>query len=438
MDELRFQVEWESPGGARGEELRATWARLQIDVAEEPVTRVEDKRAGSVRDAVYGPVYPLAEWIATNWWRLLYEIVSPLRIPGNTYDKHHALSSAAEGFALPCLRFHAAGERIELTWDALDVPKAMVRFLAHGRRDLDRVQVEEAFRTFVSSVVGRLENQGASGTLLAEEWQAIEVCGAEEQEFCRLTARLGRDPYALSTSQARRIIKAADSLPEAIREEFFSAADARRFQSQARAVSEWISQAQQSDLHVEPLLALRATTNHLDRSEAPWKQGYRYARHMRSRLSLKDRLTPSETDLADALGVDQQVWQQVIADSTVTFSFLDALVGVTEAGAPRFAVAPRSERSRTFVLCRALFEYLHTGTAPAGLVAPIYSDRQKRNRAFAAEFLAPAALIRQRIPRHVLTEDDVQDLAEHFGTSDQVIRHQIQNHQLAQLSAWTT
>ncbi|MFQ5740902.1 MAG: ImmA/IrrE family metallo-endopeptidase [Acidobacteriota bacterium] len=437
MSKLQFQVEWESPGSARGEELRATWARLRIDVGGEPVTRVEDKRAGSVRDAVYGPIYPLAEWIATNWWRLLHEVVSPTRIARNAYGRCHSLSSASEGFALPCLKFHPEGERIGLAWDPLDVPTTAVRFLAGGHRYVDRAEVTDSLWAFVSSVVARLEDQGCPNTLLAEEWSAIEACDTEEQEFCTLAARLGRDPYALSESQGLRIIKAAESIPEAIREEFFSAADIHRFQSQARTVSEWIHHARESDLQVEPLLALRASNSHLDRSRAPWEQGYRFARHLRRRLSLKDRLTRSETDLADALGVDQQDWQAVTADRTDQFSFLDALVGVTAGGAPRFAMPPRSGRSSTFTLCRALFEYLHTGNAPAGLVAPIYSDRQKRNRAFAAEFLVPASQLRRKIRGKVVTEDEIQDFAEHFGTSDFVVRHQIHNHGLAQLSSWT-
>lgn len=437
MSELRFHVEWESPGGARGPELRATWSRLRIDVAGEPLTHVEDKRAGSVRDAVYGPLYPLAEWITTNWWPLLYEVASPTRIAGNGYARRHTLSAASEGFALPWLRFQPEGRRIELAWTPRDLPAARVRFLAQGRRYLDHAQVEEAFRAFVSSVVARLEDQGYPDTLLADEWRAIETSDPEEQSFCRVAGSLGCDPYALSDRKARDIIATAGRLPSAIRDEFFASADAAQLRAQANAVHDFIREAAGSDLQIESLQTLREKSPVLDRQQLPWEQGYEFARWLRKGISLKDRLVRTEAELGDVLGVDSEGWRKALGNGGGELSFLDALVATTGACAPRFALQRRSERSRTFTLCRALFEYLHDGTAPAAIVAPIYSERQKRNRAFAAEFLVPAAQLRRKIRGAVITEEQVQELAEEYGTSDLVIRHQIENHDLARLTEWT-
>jgi Zn-dependent peptidase ImmA (M78 family) len=59
------------------------------------------------------------------------------------------------------------------------------------------------------------------------------------------------------------------------------------------------------------------------------------------------------------------------------------------------------------------------------------SERQKRNRAFAAEFLAPADMIREKIAADRLWEDDLEELGEVFGVSPRVIRHQVINHRLA-------
>lgn len=38
MNSLRIEFEWQDPGGARGEELRATWASLSIFIDNHPVT----------------------------------------------------------------------------------------------------------------------------------------------------------------------------------------------------------------------------------------------------------------------------------------------------------------------------------------------------------------------------------------------------------------
>ncbi len=55
MDDLTIDFEWADPLGAKGAELRATWARLSITVGGHPVTRVYDERLKTVRDSVYCP-----------------------------------------------------------------------------------------------------------------------------------------------------------------------------------------------------------------------------------------------------------------------------------------------------------------------------------------------------------------------------------------------
>jgi Zn-dependent peptidase ImmA (M78 family) len=78
-----------------------------------------------------------------------------------------------------------------------------------------------------------------------------------------------------------------------------------------------------------------------------------------------------------------------------------------------------------------LFEYLVAAESQLLIVTRSHSERQKRNRAFAAEFLVPAKALRGALPRRVLTDEDVDDLAEEFGVSAAVIRHQVEN-QLSQ------
>lgn len=90
-------------------------------------------------------------------------------------------------------------------------------------------------------------------------------------------------------------------------------------------------------------------------------------------------------------------------------------------------------------VCRALFEYLVVPQPESvALVTPTYSERQKRNRAFSAEFVAPAEQLRQVIKGPVVTEEEIQEVAAQFGTSEYVIRHQIIDHDLARVESWGT
>jgi hypothetical protein len=70
LDDFRIEWEWESAPSVRAPEHRATWARIEILVGQEHVTLVEDKDSTSSRRSIYCPLYPVAEWVAYNWWLL--------------------------------------------------------------------------------------------------------------------------------------------------------------------------------------------------------------------------------------------------------------------------------------------------------------------------------------------------------------------------------
>lgn len=72
MTRLQFKIDWDPAGGLVADnELRATWARVEITVGEDCVTLLEDVRTGTSRRAFHASLYPLAEWVAFNWWLLL-------------------------------------------------------------------------------------------------------------------------------------------------------------------------------------------------------------------------------------------------------------------------------------------------------------------------------------------------------------------------------
>jgi Zn-dependent peptidase ImmA (M78 family) len=63
------------------------------------------------------------------------------------------------------------------------------------------------------------------------------------------------------------------------------------------------------------------------------------------------------------------------------------------------------------------------------VVTGAYTDRLKTERAFAAELLAPAAGIAERLgvdPRYA-TEEDLEEVAGHYGVQPLLISHQVRN-----------
>lgn len=106
--DLTFDIEWIEPESTEIREFGATWAALRILVDERCVTRFYDRQNNSVRKTLILPLYPLAEWIAGNWWSLLYETVTPGRNPEG-YPHRHNIRYGREGFALPDLSVRACG-----------------------------------------------------------------------------------------------------------------------------------------------------------------------------------------------------------------------------------------------------------------------------------------------------------------------------------------
>ena len=114
---------------------------------------------------------------------------------------------------------------------------------------------------------------------------------------------------------------------------------------------------------------------------------------------------------------------------------ITAISAPASTGSPVFGLPPsRRPDSRRFALCRSLGDFI-ASPQPA-LVTQSNTERQQRGRAFAAEFLAPAELIRERIDGQRVCADDIDDIAAHFQVSADVIRLQIRNHGLAVIDSF--
>ena len=427
MTDLRFEFDWESVSGSRGDELVATWARLAIRVGDETVTRVNDYRSRGLRDHVLIPLYPLAEWLAAHWWFLLYEVQSPGR---EDYERRHSLRFGREGFALPDLSIEPSGaERTSLKWRPFDLPEARIGFTGTGSCDLDPERVRHSLADLIDTVVDRLDQQGIADTCLHQDWQAIQSADEEEAAFCIAAARLGQDPYAAEQPLSESIISIANRLPVHWQEEFFNVADARKLEEQARLLDEARALARDRAGHLESLISLRSATDKIHPRHAPWDQGYRVARSLRQRLGLAAEPLGSDADLAAALQIPD-LGCAGFGEPGVRRWF-DGLVESADSGGPAFLTTKSRPQQVRFAFCRALFEYLTAPDTPSAITTAARSDRQQRNRAFAAEFLAPADWLRERIVGTWTSADEMDEWAAELGVSAQVVQHQIQNHRLA-------
>lgn len=409
---LRFTWNWEPAPDVRLPEHAATWARLGIEVGGTFATLVEE-RDGSFGPRKYldVPTYPLAELLAVNWWQL--NATSHL-----LSDSGVRLADAAEGFPWPDLTLR--GER-GLLWTQLrqrDKAPEYVRFLTQGEMVMQADLAIREIARFIDLTVRRLEDQQVSGTLLQDEWATIQASHPEEREFCLLAAAWGFDPYDTPGQVQSMLLDAAGTVKETS-----LLADLARVMSlnEIDNATGWLkiaSREMRTQSFVLPELGQMdwSSTGGLP----AWRVGYERARRLRELLGLPGLTLAPVRELVAMRSTKLEPPGNV--DAVVK---LDHFKGGVVVG------ANTSPAARRFVGARALGRRaLNPVDGGLSLLTrgPRYGERAER--AFAAEFLAPAAGISELLNGN-FSDDYIQRAAQYFKVSSRLIEHQVENQLVA-------
>jgi hypothetical protein len=158
------------------------------------------------------------------------------------------------------------------------------------------------------------------------------------------------------------------------------------------------------------------------RTAFPWEAGWIQAKRVRSLVGV---------DSSGSFSIDSYVSSR---HRELDDRGLLAAGGSVERSNPVVVVGRRRiQPLRRFTLARALWHYLWDEDNSLFLVTTSYTDRQKIERAFAAELLAPADGISQLLdlsPESASAED-VEQVADHFEVSPMVVEHQLNNQLLS-------
>lgn len=428
---LTVKWEWEAAPGVRSPEHRATWARIEMAAGADQITLVEDVDSSSSRRSIYCPMYPLAEWIAFNWWLLKansrpLSSVGPFRgasvgLSGRD-DAHigrHCMRNIGDGFLWPNLYVLPDGSETLLRWsaDLHPVEGRRIRYLGQGYRYVDGEQLAQSLSAIVEAVLLRLADQGISNLPLHEEWDAITGADADEIDFCLAAARLGLDPYAEVESVEDALGRAGNELEDGMLEDFLNSVNPQKLE----AGLDWVLSAQAAVAEAVDADGAILSVADAVRSEAlgrlpPWQLGWRQARRVRRELGLAatERVEPDsyvrslnrpsrDRGLQAVGGIGQDERSIAVALGRIAGS-----------------------NTRRFTLARALWHFL-ADDSRFFIIASTYAERQKVERAFAAELLAPADGIGELLKDGELVDDDLEYVAEHFGVSPRVVELQVQN-----------
>ena len=418
---VRMTFDWVEAPPSADALAQSTMAALTIEVGGCVVTSVLDRRSRSCRGHVVTPLGYVAEWLVGNWWRLFHE-VEDARAPRPGFAQAHDLAFVGEGYVLPSLSIAPTPQQMRLRWQRRQPLHSTIEFTEQGEALVDRHELEDVLQGFVEVVRDRLAGDGVTGALLHNEWPAIQAVDADEREFCRAAALLGEDPFAVAQPLAEQLVDFWHRTEPTLREDALAAANGDGLAS----LASWLTDEWQRLSIVNGGNNWAAFRGNLPTPSAPepYRRGYELARAARRQLGRCSERYDFSTIGPEAV------------PSTTMQPPTSTIQGLVAADSPACAVANGRETSKRFLLARALGDYLGRTEQGPAILSGLATDRQAQSRAFAAEFLAPADSLRQRLGGEQVPPDAVDDLALEYGVSSYVVRHQIENHNLAHVAEW--
>lgn len=417
---LDIGIEWLDPGEMRGDELRATWGRLEIRVEGEPVTRVYDAASRSVREGIHVSLYPLAEWLATHLWPLLNEPFSRARPQAKSYGKRHSLRHAGDGYLYPDLMLIPLGEQVLLSWQGYTPQTGGIEYLGKGEYLTAKKSLENDIAKLLRDVCDRLVSVGIEGTLLQEEWDEIQhvMNSSDENSYCTALGVLGLDPFDVDKKIGDAVIQLNKSLPSEVFRVAMESLGPENALNAVETLEGLVDQARKTAVLLDWLPDTDSLGRlKMHRGEPPWWRGYELAHRVRDFIGNPD--DPIQDEQLPRL------------PSSIDMRSLESMEGIAAAGDKKhvgFVLKEGRPESQRFRLCRLIYHYMTSGSANAWAISNAATQQQRSGRAFAAEFLAPHEVLAAHVADKTPDNDLIDGLAARFRVSPMVIHHQLENH----------
>ncbi len=429
-----LSLEWEpvdQPATKDWVEQR-TWCALRIQIGHRRISQLWDRTLQAERSQLYLPAFPIAEWIARNWWALLNEAPRSDLISSSPRDngqlqwaKRHCLRAADSALLLPRLYLYHDGELLRAEWHAdnpCSLPHMAGHFVASGEETLDPTLTRDALSRFVSDMLSRLEKCPDPRVVELEAlWNAIQHADHEEQRFCALAGRLGADPYDLTETDEELA-----EFVERFDQETPLTSDLFEVAQPATVIDQWNwIETVRTRLEFSPKCSLDPVELPA-RTGLPHEFGYQLARNLRLHISVNPRL-PIDSVEETATKITGQPYQWFDYNH-VPGRGIRAVVGQHSSGRI-IAAGPRPPRpdSGRFLAARGVYSAVVGLSQSQRLITDAFSWNQKASRAFAAEFLAPQQALLDRIASSSVDVATIESLGREFVVSTSVIHRQLQN-----------
>ncbi len=410
-------------------ELRQTICRLELKIGDVSLTQNEDIFSQTISNSVVVSAYPLAYWFAASWWRLVSEPLPPRSArPPTSWRMAHEMGAANSGYVWPQVLFATDGESMQV-WA---VPSRgsrdqSVRYLnglaapvTFAMQDFE-VEIEG----FINAVIARLDATGVAEAeaSLKSLWAEVVAERADPDTALarRCEAELGYDPDECPEEVLFAAIRLKDRIGEAALSEL---APVYGKAGGADSISDLGRLIECKGISGRP--DLPRISSRINKGAAPWERAVADARQLRKELHASgDHI---DTDmLCEVLGVRREEIDHYASDSRNRAGI------VVPHGNRHVSLIPRKRhpRSRRFELARFVGDLLYVNSNTDTWLAStdLSTNRQKYQRAFAAEFLCPIEKL-QGFLDDDFSDDNLEDAADHFEISPATVTSLLANNNL--------
>ncbi|HWA24073.1 MAG TPA: hypothetical protein VG734_00255 [Lacunisphaera sp.] len=406
-------------------EVAETSCSLSLQVKGVSLTQAESDWSKSVSDSVYVSGYPLALWLTSSWWRLRWESGRAQSgwKPPTGWRMNHELAAVGGGFIWPRVRFESDGETMHVS--ALRSPAFStepIRYLNDIDANVSAKWFEKEANHFVETVLSRLSDRALRDTDLQQTWDLLcqERASPEQSTLRILEAKLGFDPGAAPHNLLQLMQRLAANIGEQATAELAAGIGGDDAESNLRLVNRMAERKSiQSSM---PSLRLPKAEG----LEQPWHFGREMARSARKQFGF-GREPISNAKLLKALGIKESF---PLANTTAPIGLAVRDGAKTDLHFHKWRVD-----SQRFEAARFLGDYLIADRNDRWLTTTDASTlRQKTQRAFAAEFLAPIAELEESMQGD-FSPDSIADAADRFEVAPLLVRSHLANHGLIDKAA---
>jgi len=379
------------------------FVRLSISIGDTQISRNVSKRGGGESGAINTSLLPLSEFLAANWWPLLYEPVRPTI--SDAFRARHRLDSGMRGYAFPALALWSGGEStIFADWSPFDNPYSTLSFLAPQPEEPAQIRrdiVEIALLDLIEAV---LERTGGSANDLFLAWERVRqsIANPDELAYCRAAGRLGLDPYDPDSPD---LSVWAAGVPETLFADISEIVEVNDLQK----TSEWLRESD-ARLKLFPEINFKYFGNPAadDLNNPAWMAGYESAEllHAQATVSIEEPRRVIDDILGSAISKEGEI-------GTRGPNGVSALVQRLTTSAKIGTVA-RSARQRRFRACAATYLAWTAVDGDERAATDASTRRQQASRAFAAEMVAPQRALLARASSSGFDGEDIEQLAGEF------------------------